>query len=219
MKINVNSPALNNSTLYKNQTNRSYNCVSFGCEETNKKAKSKFFEAIEKPYNSIVDKIAKGMSKIIKSKGFKSLINNVNDMGAQKVTQHITLLTSLILSGFYIEQTLTKKELDKKKRTTLAINQAAVTIFSGISSYTLDNFIATKTNKLIEKYVAVNATNKSIGKLVAGIKSAQSLIVFGTIYRFIAPVLITPIANAIGNKVNENQEVKFEGNKTSKAVA
>ena len=44
----------------------------------------------------------------------------------------------------------------------------------------------------------------------------KKLAVFGTVYRFLGPVAVTPVANWIGNKLAANQKAKKEAaNKTA----
>jgi len=39
------------------------------------------------------------------------------------------------------------------------------------------------------------------------------LMIFGTMFRFIAPVLVTPLANHLGNKLQEKKEAEMIGKK------
>ncbi len=50
--------------------------------------------------------------------------------------------------------------------------------------------------------------NKIIDKWVDGIRVAKTLIIFGFIFRFFAPVVVTPVANAIGSKINSKKQPK-----------
>lgn len=220
MQISQITPILNDYKYSKSNIIKKQNNVNFGCAESEvksslftpfKKQMKSAFRPIMKPFEYILDKltdsIAKVQGKILKNESFKKFVKSTDK---NDLVKHITCLTSIILSGFYVKQTLQNDQLDKTKRTTLAINQTAVTIFSAIASYTLDGFISKPVNKFIDRFIAVNATNKKIGKYVDGIKCAQSMIIFGTIYRFIAPVVMTPIANHIGNKLEERNEAKLK---------
>ena len=52
---------------------------------------------------------------------------------------------------------------------------------------------------------------KSLNKKVAGVRTLASLAVFTIIYRYATPVLITPIANKIGDRINAKKEEKQKG--------
>lgn len=63
----------------------------------------------------------------------------------------------------------------------------------------LDEFnLLAKTIKTVEHMKALDG----------GLSKGKSIIAIDTVYRFIAPVLVTPIANAIGNHMAEKKEAK-----------
>ena len=55
------------------------------------------------------------------------------------------------------------------------------------------------------KYVEDNLENASLEAKLRGMGVLKKLIIFGTVYRFISPVAVTPLANAIGNKLTEKK--------------
>ena len=136
------------------------------------------------------------------------------------VTQHMTAFGSLITSGVYMQQTLTKKDLDPERRRTLAINQGLCFVVPTIAAYTVDKVINSyvkdneyrysgqyrhdisiakfekKDTKIIEEQV-IRLNNK-----LKGFRPLASITVFALIYRYFTPVLMTPIANWFGDKVN-----------------
>lgn len=65
------------------------------------------------------------------------------------------------------------------------------------------------------KYVEDNLQNTSLETKIKGMGVLKKLIVFGTVYRFIAPVAVTPFATMIGNKLASS---KNKGNVTDKAA-
>ncbi len=134
----------------------------------------------------------------------------VNKTKNSNIVAHLSCLTSIVISGLYVKKTLSNDNLDKQKRTTLAINQGAVAVVSAIGSYSLDNLANKQVDKFIGRFTAVNAGEEKIGKYLDGIKAAKSIMIFGLMYRFIAPVLVTPIANSIGNLIEERNEAKLK---------
>ena len=140
------------------------------------------------------------------------------------ITQHMATLGSFITSSVYVQQTLNKKDLDKERRNTLAINQVLCFIIPTIAAYTVDKFLQGFVKNKEYRYAGLktqqaNIANyegkkvgeeiyKGLGKKLKGIRILASLAVFTTIYRYATPVLITPVANWIGNKVNSKNDVK-----------
>ena len=187
------------------------NSVNFGCA----KPKSKLFKPFSDFYEHSTEKIARGMAKLLETKPVEKLV--VKAKKSKRLVAHLAAFTSLVLSGFYVKQTLQNEDLEKSKRNTLAINQAATSILSTILAYAADTSIHSKVNEVINKYLAVNvktASPKMLNKFKAGFNAAKTIVIFGTIHRFIAPVFVTPIANHIGNKVNAK---KHSSDETKKA--
>ena len=160
-----------------------------------------------------------------------------------------------------VNKTLKNKQLDEDRRRTLAINQGLTFALSTIGSYTIDNMLDSKWERLTAKYaqkqtgdssfieklaqhnkekLAKFNADKTAGKLaedakfkttsvldyiaqttqdkglesrLRGMGVLKKLVVFGTVYRFLAPVAVTPFATMIGNKlVHAKNNVKQADN-------
>lgn len=129
----------------------------------------------------------------------------------------LLFLDSIILSGFYMINTATNKKIEKKQKAPLIINQGLVLAVSSIASFTLDGVLSDKIGKFKEAYKTLSIekladkSKKSLDKIegvAKGIDIFKTLIVFGMIYRFGAPVILTPIANKISGKVQHSHEEK-----------
>lgn len=208
MKISNVSYTLNNKRTILTKAAPQY--TSFKAAQP----KSGIFSPITKPFNKFMDslttKMAKGFAKFFENRHMKKLVERTK--GNDNLTRFLTTIVSFVLSGFYMQQTLKNKDLDPKKRTTLAVNQGLSFILPTIGAWTLDG----KTDKFLEKhfsdkYSAVNAKHlprETALKLFHGIQCAKSIIIFGLFYRYLAPVLVTPLANHIGNMINERKQAK-----------
>lgn len=185
--------------------------------------KSKIFEPVKSSSRRVMDpletKIAQGFVKLLESKPVEKLINKTNSIKPKidkqgnpkkftdKLTSHLIVLGSTLLSAFYVVKTLQNKQLDEDKRKTLAINQGLVYVASTIMAYTFDGWARNKTNPYIDSLITANAhmQPEKLNKMVSGMKLARSIITIDMVYRFIAPVLVTPLANYIGNKLKEKK--------------
>ena len=88
---------------------------------------------------------------------------------------------------------------------------------------------ASALNTLSKKVAANWSADK--GKKLKAVRPLASLLTFTLIYRYITPVLITPLANKLGNKINSKHaemqgkedstiaNSNEQGEKTEKAVA
>lgn len=202
MIINKIPPVINTSNI---QNKFQHYDINFGLKQPD----SKLLAPLSKGYDGATEGIARILSKIMESKPFEGVVNFAKE--SKNLVAHLTAFTSLVLSGFYINQTLKNDKLDSDRKKTLAINQAATTVLSTICAYAVDNSINQKISEVTNKFLAVNFKNQSakfLDNCKAGIGAAKSIIIFGTIYRFISPVIVTPLANAIGNKLNEKKQTE-----------
>ena len=73
----------------------------------------------------------------------------------------------------------------------------------------------------VGKYINENCPDKILENRIYGMGIFRKLLVFGTIYRFISPVAVTPIANWIGNKFiyKEDQDKSSEAKPEAPALA
>lgn len=186
------------------------NNISFGCAPV--KPKSKFFEPLARPfvsgYKSVVESLSKGIARLLETEiAYKTLEKTKR---SKNLFNHLMTAGSVVLSGMYVIRTLTNKELDDKKRNTLAINQSLVFAVSTALCYLADDRLNNIVKLLANKFEAVNTgvakmEPDKLRKCVKGIDAAKKIMIFDIIYRFMAPVFLTPVANAIGNKINEKQ--------------
>lgn len=214
MQISKISHTLNNPQSKINQDFRNSGLICFN-GISDEPAKSKLFEPIKKFFSPVkkfledvvYTKIAKFLTKIFEIEWVKNLIEKTKHMN---LVSHLMTLTSIVLTGFYIKQTLQNKDFDEKNKKTLAINQAIVCLASAIGSYALNG----ATSKIFDKYVtskfeAVNIHDPHIKKYVHGFDAAKQVMIFGFIYRFISPVFATPLANYIGNRLHKKKEAEL----------
>lgn len=188
--------------------------------------KSKFFAPVKKLFKPVVNAhakvmdelttwLAKGLAKPFETKAAEKVVGWAVTKEGKKnknLIAHLSVLTSLVLSGFYVKKTLDNKNLDEKKKKTLAINQAAVAILSAGLGYFINDKIDGRVDKFIKKFIKVNADTVKKADLdmyVDGIRNAKSIMVFALIYRFFSPVFVTPIANAIGNRMEAKKVAKL----------
>lgn len=183
-----------------------------------KTTKTKIFAPLTKQYNKLTDLIAHGIGKTL---GYKCVRETFEKLGKSEHwrkygLQHLIVLGSTMLSGFYVKKTLDNDKLDKDKKVTLAINQAATWLLSTVAAYTIDSKLVGSVNKVKDKFFDLNSISKEseLGKQYGrGFSAARSIIVIGVVYRFIAPVLVTPLSNAIGNKILAKQKAKEQEQK------
>lgn len=187
--------------------------------------KSNAYAAIRKERRSLIsDKIhnflaEKLVAPVMNSKFMNKLADksvNVDNIGA-----HMATAGAFVTTAVYANRTLHKKELDKKRARTLALNQCLVTAVSTVGAYTVNSKLDKLSKKLGYRFREANQGSKKLNLRMQGFNIAKQLLIFTLMYRYIAPVIVTPIASKIGkllDKPGKNNQpaaqnaVSFNGN-------
>ena len=214
---NIYTPQNVISNNYKNSTYMTNN-IAFGATPAGTVSSGvvlKILNTVGQTYSKImgpsITKMAGWLGKLAESKPAEKLVNwtDKHPLIKDNLMSHLIVLGSALLSGFYVAKTLNNEKMDKHKRTTLAINQGATFIVSTIMAYTFDGWARSAFNKhIIANFELANKNIKNLSQLKKGIGIARTTIIIDMVYRFIAPVLVTPIANHIGNKMQEKNQKK-----------
>lgn len=172
-----------------------------------------------KVYNAIESSVIKGCVKLVNTKTMEKLVERTKDYPSieKKLIPHLLVLGSTILSGFYVMKTLGNKDLDEQKRKTLAINQGLTFVVSTAMAYTFDSWVDKGYTKFIDNFKKANPLLDTLKEAEHqdylkrwenGLKLAKTIMIMDMVYRFIAPVMVTPVANWCGNKLRENKQAQ-----------
>lgn len=158
---------------------------------------------------------------IIESKKVSKFAEKLDKIPGE-LTQHMMTLGSLITSSTYMARTLNNKELDSDKKKTLAINQGLCFVIPTIAAYSVDialnksmkKFEYWYSNRIQHAIDKAKIEGKDISDLmkkkdnIKGVRVLKSICVFALIYRYLTPVLITPIANWIGDSLTAKRHAQ-----------
>ncbi len=168
--------------------------------------KSKNFEANPsfKGAGAVVTEgIAKGVGKIADKKGFRNFVEWLGKK--DQWFPHLIAAESLLLSGFYMQQTAASKRIEKDQKPAMIINQGITALACTAGAYLIDG----KVNKMLDKFKGVykrvnpQMEQKLLDKRLGAIRLLGPLVIFTTIYRFVGPVILTPVANYISEKIQK----------------
>ena len=165
-----------------------------------------FKGAGSKAYGKMTDVLASGISKIVDTDVFSKMTNTLGK--SKKYLPHLIAAESLWLSTFYVLGAMKNDKISKEQKKTEVYYQALVTAFSAIGAYTLDNVVNKGIDNFSKTFKAANPNMDSVvmKNSLNGLKNLKTLVVFATIYRFIGPILLNPIANKItGRKKPEKK--------------
>ncbi|MBQ6516870.1 hypothetical protein IJI31_06805 [bacterium] len=158
-------------------------------------------------YDGLIEKAARKMvAPVLENSKFTQFLEktaNITDM-----PNHLSTLGAAATSGFYVRSTLKNDKLQKQERKTLALNQALVFVVSTLGAYFANDKIGKFVDNVRYKYIEYNQHNPKLGSRITGFKTASGLMVFALMYRYISPVVVTPIASAISKSVREHKAAK-----------
>ena len=242
------STAKNKSEKVQKDTSKPENLkIENGKKEVNFKGKEPEAGIIRRAWEALMDKVGQFLGKLygkplIESPTLQKLSASLSKLPGN-LTQHMTAFGSLITSSVYMQQTLTNKELDPDRRRTLAINQGLCFFVPTAAAYTVDRGINSWVKKNEYRYSGQYQHDIDIAKLegkdakeiadkavtlskkLKGFRTLASITVFALIYRYFTPVIMTPVANWFGDKVNAKkaeqkaQEIALGTQETAKEVS
>lgn len=157
---------------------------------------------------------------------------------------NLSVASSIVLSAFYMFNTSKNKDIKEDQKLPLMINQGLVAVSSALITIAFNEMITKaiskykdvfdkelktgldpktlketfiKQGKNAEELLKKEYNNiENIGKISGGLKTLQSIVIFGLIYRFISPVFITPLANKISTSIqNKSKEKQSTENQKS----
>lgn len=218
MKIATTTPYIYKNNIQSNNYSQYRMDTKLSFKGPNIVKKKNIFDKIGEAYSKVMspaeDKMAKWFVKLLEKKPVERLARKISEHPSikNKLTAHLIVLGSTALSAFYAIKTYNNKNMDEDKRKTLAINQALVWGVSTIMAYSFDNWARTKFNdKILKKFTIANGklakeNPKKLKTLTTGMEIARTIVIVDMVYRFIAPVIVTPLANYIGNRINKKKQ-------------
>lgn len=163
-------------------------------------------DKISKSYDSFIENIMakKFIAPIMDSNIMGKLADKLGNK--KDITDHMATIGSFVTTTTYAGTTLKNKNLERKPARTLALNQILVTALSTIGAYTINGGLEKFTKNMSYKFRDTNKNlpDKLLEKRIKGFGVAQKLLTFSLMYRYVAPVLVTPIASKIGKALNSN---------------
>lgn len=167
--------------------------------------------------------ITKGIGAVIEKAGNTNLLKKMAHLiGNSKFGYtHLLTIESVILTGFYMSNTAKNDKIKKEQKLPLMINDALVTVFSAVCNYTLDGFINKKIKSFqnVFKQLNKNVDEKTLNKYLTGIDKFKSIVIFTMIYRYLGPVVLTPVANKISGVIQKKKTAKnTDGTETAKTT-
>jgi len=164
---------------------------------TNMQAQKPVFRGVvSSTINRATQPIVDGLTTVAKQNWCQK---SVDWLTKKDPIRHLSAATGVLLSSFYIRNTAKSTKIKEEDKKPLMINMAVVTALSTVGAYTIDKVVNKAINTFTNVFKTVNAEKSNLPKLLNGLKTAKTILVFAFMYRFFAPVIATPIANKLSN--------------------
>ena len=150
------------------------------------------------PYTAATDALAGGFAKIAKNKKMVELLKSFDK---HHMFRWLSATTGVVISGFYMYNTAKSKKIEPEQKKPLMVNMGLVTALATTAGIIADTAVDKRIKNYQEFFKQKNPQmdTKTLDSCVTGIRGAATLLIFTMIYRYIAPVVVTPIANKISN--------------------
>lgn len=145
------------------------------------------------------NKISKNIGKILDNKKLQDFVKKNKN---SNFPLHIVAATDTLATATFIQQTNKSKKYKENEKKTLIYNSIISTALSIASTYLIDRLTKNKTEHFIKKYKAANKNDPNLLKQIEGIRIAKPILIAGSIYYIIIPILSTFLAERVENKKN-----------------
>ena len=141
------------------------------------------------------DTMPKFIGKILNQKKYQKFCEKYKDTN---FPMHIIAGVDTLSTAAFCYQANKNKEIPPKRRQTLINNSIIGTALSIACGYTVDKLLDKPTEKFIAKYKEINKNEKNLAKQVQGIKIAKPILILGSIYYIMIPLISTFLADKTG---------------------
>lgn len=165
--------------------------------------------------NGIINPVLKPIINSDKMAKFANWSANIDNLPS-----HMSTAGSIVTTYFYAnrtKKTLNKDEEQKKRAKTLMLNQWMVTGVSTALGYGANGLLNKVSKNMGYKFREVNQGHPKLTARMKGFDIAKQLLIFTMMYRYVAPVFVTPVASKVSKwwearKSVKTQEAKLQAN-------
>lgn len=177
-----------------------------------RKTKVKSQENSQPPQNKNInftgrftEKLSKGIGKIIDCDSVQKFATRfkTND---KDIAKHISASTDLLLTGSFAYQTSKSDKIKENRKKALIYNNFIATAITLGGGYAIDGIIKNKTEKFVEKFKTINASDPKLAKYIEGIHILRPALIFAAIYYGILPIFSTYTAEKVDKYLERRQK-------------
>ena len=156
-------------------------------------------------FRGLTDKTAENIGRTLDKKWMIKFADKFKD---SNFPMHITAITDTIATIAFMHQANKSNKIEDERKKALIYNAGISSTLSIAGGYTIDKLLDKPTEKFIEKYKQINASDKNLAKQLQGIKIAKPFLILGTIYYILIPFISTFLAEK-ADKKNNTERTNF----------
>ena len=141
------------------------------------------------------DKLSKLLARIINSSKVQTLSDKLHNTFFE---QNLIFLTDILSTATLMNQVARSKNIENDRKKALIYNSAISTGLSVAGGYMINKMTESSTERFVENFKKANKNSKNLDKYVEGIRVAKPVLILGTIYYLIIPLISTFISDKFG---------------------
>lgn len=143
------------------------------------------------------DILSKRIATVLNNSAYQNFANRFKD---SNFPMHLVALTDLITTGVFIKQINKNDKIDVERKKPLIHNAVISTGLGMLAGYSVDKLLDKPAEHFINKFKESNKNSPKLDKYVEGIKIAKPILIMGTLYYTIIPIISTFIADRTAKK-------------------
>ena len=166
---------------------------------------SKVYTPVEHATARIINSVAhtNTSSKVAewgaKLSGKSDLLGNpINNLNA-RIVPAMTALLPIWISAFYVYSNLKSEKIPREHKIPLLINDIIVCTFSIIAGFTIAKLFDAMKTGMNYNLAKVVSDPQKVKMLQGGIKQMMAITAFTFVFRYLGPVIATPLADTVNN--------------------
>lgn len=154
--------------------------------------------------------LARGLGALASLKPVQKLTYKLHN--SKNGMLHLISGVSVVLTASTIHNIQKSKKIEKKDKLPLTLNQILTTTVTIAGAYTIDGALNKGWKKFTDTFNHVNKDlirNNPRG-WARGLDLTKKLAITGLLYRYVGPVLVTPVANKLSTKIMQAKTQKAD---------
>lgn len=148
-------------------------------------------------FKGATDKLSKKLANIIENKKLQEVALKYNE---SNFIQHVLSLKDVFAASCFAASTMLNPQIKKTDKKPLIYNVFISTGLTITGSYAVNKAIEKPCQKFVENFKKANKNDKDLYKYLAGLKVIKPILIMGTLYYGVIPMLSTFFAGKLSSQ-------------------